>query len=150
MYKFIKDKRGSETVEFVGTFMLLLFLVISLVTIFAYVYKVSEVNYVCRRAVRLCEVNGEYDATEVSALVTSLSNGKATVKSFEILSGQALGPNGEIQLRTTFKITLNSRFEVALFSTDGKTVLTGDDGVSGIPIRTSVQGMSEVYWQDLD
>lgn len=136
------DKSGSETIEFLATFGILLLVVMTLITLISYVYRVSQLDYAGRRAVRSIEIAGTYDAAATQTLVNKLFPGDTPVK---ITCTDAVGgviTNGKkIQLRDTFKLNLSSKYELRLLTVGKEALIT-------VPIVTSTQGMSEVYDQE--
>jgi len=137
-----QDRKGSEAAAFISTLALSLLVVVSLLSVLAYAYRVNELNYANRRAVRSIEVTGIYDQAETQALVKDLlphmTSITVTVRDED---GNVLtGANNKIQLRDTFSVALESTYTLQFFS-------AFDRGNIEIPIASSTQGMSEVYWK---
>lgn len=145
------DRSGSESIEFLGTLVPLLLIVLSLICIFAYIYRVSTLNYICRRAVRSIEITGTYNPTETQTLVDRLKAKNAAPVEVKVTdaSGTSLnGANCKIQLRNTFTVTLVSSYTPLFFGPGGTSKYSSWNNGT-IPITTSVSGMSEVFFKDL-
>lgn len=143
---FRKNKSGSEALEFLGSFWCLIFIGLGLVMVFAYVYRVGELNYVGRRAVRLAETTGQYDAAQTASMVQSLyhGDGPVTIECYKTdkttgASKGSLSDKSKIQLRDTFAIKLTGSYTPSLFNL----------GKKKYPVTATIQGMSEVYNQEL-
>lgn len=140
---FRDDQNGSESLEFLSTFVLLLLVVVSLISVLAYAYRVNELNYVARRAVRSIEVSGIYNQTNTEALVHNML---PTTQGLEVnvRKGDTVlsGDNNVIQLRETFSVTIKGYYTMQFFS-------AFDSSYIRIPIAASVIGMSEVFNKDV-
>ena len=135
------DKQGGEALEFLGTFWWLILFAMALVLMFAYVFRVGQLNYICKRAVHSVETTGVYDASKVQQFASSLycDNLPITVDCFKTsnASGTAtavMNSGDIIQYKDTFVIQLTTTYKLSIF----KVNLT-------YPVRAVVHGVSEVY-----
>lgn len=140
---FWKDVSGSESLEFLSSFALLLLVVVSLISVLAYAYRVNELNYAARRVVRSIEVTGMYDEAGTESMLEGLLPNTHDLNVQVTKNGATLiGAGNKIQLRETFSVTLQGTYPVQIFSGFDREALE-------IPIAASVHGMSEVYWKEL-
>lgn len=130
------DCNGADTLEFLGDVAMLVVATAVCISIIAYVSAVSNMNYLCRRCVRSVETEGAYQQEKMNQLVTQLEP-----ESGEKITVTCTRPDGEIQLRDSFGITVKSSYKLSMLSFGKQDVI--------VPISTTVRGASEVYWKDL-
>lgn len=133
---FKNDCSGADTIEFLGDVVMLVIATAVCISIIAYVSVVSNMNYLCRRCVRYVETGGVYKQTEIDQLAAQL-----VPHSKEKITVTCSRPDGEIQLRDTFGITVKSSYTLSMLSFGKKDVV--------VPISTTIKGTSEVYWKDM-
>ena len=141
---FYKDRQGSETIEMImTTSMIICFLIIAL-TFFSYVATANDVNYVVKQLCRNIETTGEVNIQEMKTKFhDALTRDQLVPEDIEItdVSDYYPGSSTKIQLKGTFKLIGRCNYTVNLINPGS---FSGFDIV--LPIRTSVSGMSEVYW----
>ena len=135
------DNQGSEALEFLGTFWWLILIAMALVLLFAYVFRVGQLNYICKRAVHSVEISGVYDASKVQNLADTLYcddipisiNCYKTSNSTGVATA-SLSSGNIVQYKDTFVIEMTTSYTPLIFKTH-----------TAYPVKAVVHGVSEVY-----
>ncbi len=137
--RLIKDKRGSDSIEFLTTSAMMIAVVAMLICTMAYVAQYYNANYVCRRVVRSIEVTGQYDAPTALSLIDTLAGSGLEDITLDVDAVYFEG--NKIQLKNTFTTTLTANYTIKLMT------FGGTDVNFKLPIKVKLKGMSEVYWK---
>lgn len=136
---FIRDKRGSASIEFIMVTAMLILIFATLVTAMVYITQYYSASYICRRVVRSIEVTGEYNEQEVYDLAEEL--GGHSMDDLTITVDAPFFSGNHIQMRDEFNVALEANYPVTVF------MLGSDAYQIHLPIQVSLSGRSEVYFK---
>ena len=69
---FLRQRRGDAAIEFIMTAAMLILVFAMLVSAMVYVTEYYSASYICRRAVRTIEVEGQYNEAAIRTLAEGL------------------------------------------------------------------------------
>lgn len=139
------EKDGSDSIEMIAaTAMLCAFIIIGLM-ILTYVAELNAVNFAAKRCARQIEITGVVDEQlmreQFDAYLRdseTLTNRMISVSDVSYIPGLS---ENRVQLKDTFRVNASCFYVVQLINPgnfEGYSIM--------LPIRTSVSGMSEVYY----
>ena len=137
--RFLRQKKGDSTVEFIVTAAVLVLIFATLVTAMIYVTQYYNASYICRRTVRTIEVEGEYNEQSISSLADEL--GGHSLSGLSITVDAPFRRGNRIQLRDEFTVHLRAYYPINIL------MLSSDTVQVRLPIRITLSGRSEVYWK---
>lgn len=140
----IKDKKGSEALEFVYGAAICCFMILSCMMIIGYALQVNAVSYAGKRIARYVEVTGKAPQNKIDDCLDEL-----LVNSDQIEAKVTVSPEGSwwnssqksLQLRDKFAVTIDAVYKVKMFASPA------GDAPLRIPIHVVVDGQSEIYWK---
>lgn len=139
---FSKDTEGSESIEVLYSIIALCALFMVSFMILSYALEVNNVNFANRHVVRTIEVTGQ--ATNIESTFQNALGNSELITNRQISISDVTYKNPltkTIQLKNTFRVTASVDYIIPLINPGSL------NGVNiKLPIKTSVTGMSEVYW----
>ncbi len=141
--KKIKKRRGASYYELIIIVILTVSLIMTMINIYGAFIKYQNVKYTNRRITRNIEIEGAYNSNTEN-LFNELKNEYNLDGATFTVSEVAYFKNSDktIQLRDTFKVTIDYMYEFDFFN--------GELGVPvtiNIPMKSNLVGVSEVYWK---
>ena len=136
----VHHKRGDAAVEIIPTAAMLILIFAVLVSAMIYVTQYYNASYICRRAVRTIEVQGEYNEQSIHALANELGGNNLSGLRITVTASYKTGH--KIQLRNEFTVKLEAYYPI-------KILMLGQDYPLELqlPIKIKLSGRSEVYWK---
>ncbi len=148
---FLKDARGSETVEFVASAAICCFIIMTCLLILGYALQCDALTHSGKQIARAIEVTGTAREDQLSDLVYELiPNASKIGVSYTVtpLTKDGVPSNAwhsasgrRIQLRDRFKLELRASYQVPVAATGSEVVYLT------LPIYVRVDGQSEIYWK---
>lgn len=140
MPRLLANRQGSSYFDLMIKTLVVITLMLTVMSFLSIFTTYLNLNYVCRRVVRVVELEGEvsdraYDVFYRLKQQTGLSP-EMTVDEVDYCEDQ------KIQLRDTFTITLTDSYSFTIF-----TPSFAPPVVIQIPMKVSITGMSEHYWK---
>ncbi|SHH68458.1 protein of unknown function [Desulfosporosinus lacus DSM 15449] len=140
MPRLLANRQGSSYFDLMIKTLVVITLMLTVMSFLSIFTTYLNLNYVCRRVVRVVELEGEvsdraYDVFYRLKQQTGLSP-EMTVDEVDYCQDQ------KIQLRDTFTITLADSYSFTIF-----TPSFAPPVVIQIPMKVSITGMSEHYWK---
>ena len=138
--KLLSDRKGSSYFELMIQTLVVITLMVTVMSFLSIFTTYLNLNHVCRRVVRIVELDGQVsdqanDTFYKLKQQTGLSP-EMTVEDVEYCEDQ------KIQLRDTFTITMTYSYPFTIF-----TPSFAPPVVIQIPMKVSIEGMSEHYWK---
>lgn len=138
------DTNGSEAVEMVTTTAMLVVFIMVAIMFLSYIVQLNMVNTATKRVVRQIEVTGIANQSTMESSFDRFLGNSAQITNRRVnISNVTYDDSGRqtIQLKSTFRVTGSCTYIIQLInpgSYDGFKI--------ELPIRSTVSGMSEVYW----
>lgn len=139
----VSDKKGSEAIEMVTTSAMMIALIIVGLMILSYAIEWNNVSFAAKRVCRNIEVTGQ--VSDIQSKFNTLIGSTSTVtdRSIEVNNVEYFdAASKKIQLKKTFRLSATVTYNIPLINPGSFTGIT-----VRMPIKTSVTGMSEVYWR---
>lgn len=138
--KLLSDRKGSSYFELMIQTLVVITLMVTVMSFLSIFTTYLNLNHVCRRVVRVVELDGQVsdqanDTFYKLKQQTGLSP-EMTVEDVEYCEDQ------KIQLRDTFTIVMTYNYPFTVF-----TPSFAPPVVIQIPMKVSIEGMSEHYWK---
>lgn len=143
---FHNDTGGSEAVEMVSTTAMLMCFILIAMSMLSYVMELNLVNTATKRVVRQIEVTGVANASTMSSTFNQMLGSSTQLANREVKISDVTyhsSGTGHIQLKDTFKVTGSCVYNIKLINPGNFSGYT-----ISMPIKTSVTGISEVYWKN--
>ena len=139
--KFLKDKKGSAAVEFIGSVTVLILIFATLLLSFVYIAQYYNASYICRRVTRSIEIDGYYSASEVNELAERMGGDSLDGLSITVTPLAPYFADTKIQLKDEFEVRLSASYRIPVSNfNDSVYYIT-------LPINVGIRGRSEVYWK---
>ena len=142
--KSIKDDvNGSVFVELIIKFLIFTVILLLAINIFDLVIKYQNVSYASKAITKTVQLEGALTAAAHNQM-KALNNNFDMDMSFDISNVTYFNPAARrIQFREPFTITVNYEYPFTVIT----PVFTPAPLVINVPMRATVDGMSEVYWK---
>lgn len=139
----VSDKKGSEAIEMVATTAMMIALIMVGLMILSYAVEWNTISFAAKRVCRDIEVSGQ--VTDIQSKFDSLigNSDLITDRNIEVNNVEYFDAGAKtIQLKKTFRLSASVTYNIPLVKPG---TLSGFS--IQLPIKTSVTGMSEVYWR---
>lgn len=135
----LRDKKGDESVSFLLTTAMLIFIFAALVSALIYIMQYYNASYICRRVARGIEITGQYDEAEIANILGEIAN--PGLEDMDIEVDAVYFAENKIQLRQSFDVMLSANYKITLLQVGSEPIQLA------LPIEVKVVGMSEVYFK---
>lgn len=141
LHTFWKDKSGSETIEMIGSTAVMMFLILVAVVLLSYIFEYNLVNTATKKVTRGIETTGIWNAADAREFFTAHLGSGDQLAGHEVTIDAPRMRSSRIQLKDTFKVTGKVNYTVPIIHPLGYNGFT-----MSFPIKSTVSGMSEVYF----
>ena len=143
MRKFIKDRKGSLFVELIIKLIVIAILLLNAINLFDVVLKYQHVSFASKTIAQTVELEGALTSLAYDQMDNMNSNFGMDM-SFDISNVSYFNASAHtIQFRDPFTITISYTYKYIIAT----PLFTATPVSIDIPMRATVNGMSEVYWK---